>query len=222
MKLARATRKNAGSEIARSDRWLTCESAIVAENVDPDKLGRIKVIIPSIDEDMMFDDWVVPAASHCMGNGFGMLMIPPKGAEVIVSGVLGQKFNLIYHAAVYNEEMKAPEELNPDRPGFKVPKDFWLIVGELMKVQAQSIEMVASQLAKLEAATIQSLASGENKLRGGTVKIEADGAITINGASVTIQPNGNVTINPTGNVAIAPTGNLTLNGRTVNKMGPAI
>ena len=222
MRLARATRKNAGNEIARSDRWLTCESAIVADIDDPDKLGRIKVIIPSIDENNVFDDWVVPAATHCMGDGFGMLMIPPKGAEVLISGVLGQKFNLIYHAAVYNEEMKAPEELNADRPGFKLPKDFWLIVGMLMKVQAQNIQLIASQLAKLEAANIEVSADSLAKMQGANATLEADQTVAVMGNTVTVHADGSITIQANGNIAVSATGNLTLQGRTVNKVGPAI
>ena len=228
-KVYKATSKTAQREAKGTMPWLICESAIVAENVDPDNLGRIKVIIPSIDEDNMFDDWVVPAASHCLGDGFGMLMLPAKGQEVLITGQLGQKFNLVYHAAVYNEEMKAPAELNVDTPGVKVPKNFFVLVAQLMKIEAQNLRFIAEQLAKIEAANIQSVASAENKmtgqtvkLEGGTVTINSDGSITINGASVSIQASGNVSITPSGNCSVFPMGSLTLNGRTVNKVGPPI
>jgi len=112
----KAASKGSQRDAKQAMPWLICESAIVSENVDPDKLGRIKVIIPSIDEDNQFGDWIVPAASHCLGDGFGMLMLPVKGQEVLITGVLGQKFNLVYHAAVYNEEAKVAEELSLDWP----------------------------------------------------------------------------------------------------------
>lgn len=227
-KVYKATSKTAQREAKGTMPWLICESAIVAENVDPDNLGRIKVIIPSIDEDNMFDDWVVPAASHCLGDGFGMLMLPAKGQEVLITGQLGQKFNLVYHAAVYNEEMKAPAELNVDTPGVKVPKNYFVLVALLMKIQAQNLRFIAEQLAKIEAANIQSIASAENKMTGQTVRvesgmeiqIEAGTACKINGASFEVSANGALKIQG-GNVQITGT-SIKLFNRTVAPTGPTI
>lgn len=199
-----------------------CESAIVAVNDDPDRLGRIKVIIPSIDEDNVFDDWIVPAATHCMGDGFGMLMIPPKGAEVIVSGVLGQKHNFVYHAAVYNEEMKVPAELNAQTPGFKVPANFFVLAALLIKIQSQNLHLIAEQLAKIEATNIESIATQLNKMQGQNATVEADQALALMGNTVTVHSDGSMTIQASGNIAVTASGNLTLQGRTVNKVGPAI
>jgi uncharacterized protein involved in type VI secretion and phage assembly len=209
--------------------WLIFESAIVAENEDPDRLGRIKVVIPSIDPDLMFDDWIVPAATHCLGAGFGFLAIPPKGAEVLISGVLGQKFNLVYTSAAYNEEMAAAAELGVDWPGIKVPKNLaWIatlmmklvaqnmqvLVEQLFRLEAANVESVASQLHKTSGQNVQSIAAAENKLQGQTV--------VVNGTTITVTGSGDVTISTSANVAITAAGNMTLQGRTVNKVGPPI
>jgi len=201
--------------------WLICESAIVAETDDPDKLGRVKVIIPSIDEDNVFDDWVVPAASHCLGDGFGMLMTPAKGQEVLISGVLGQKFNLVYHAAVYNEDAKIATELNLDWPGIKVPKNLTFIATLIQRLVAQNVEVIAEQLCKIQAENIESLASQLNKTTGQNVQSTASAENKIEGQTIVV--NGTtITISANGNVAVTASGNLTLQGRMVNKVGPAI
>ena len=50
-------------------------TAIVAENQDPELQHRVKVVIPSIDEDMVFDEWARQMV-FCLGNGFGTAFIP--------------------------------------------------------------------------------------------------------------------------------------------------
>lgn len=229
MNLYKETMRGVDKGIESDGRWIFCESAIVAENEDGEKRGRIKVVIPSIDPDFTFDDWVVPAATHCLGDGYGMLMIPPKGAEVLITGVLGQKFNLAYHSAVYNEDSKVPEELGIDTPGMKVPanlafianlialfqgQDVQIIAEELAIVLAKNITAEAEELAELKGETVEVTATGEVKISGGTARIESDGSITVTGESLTMTA--------TGNIAVNASGNLTLQGRIVNKVGPAI
>jgi hypothetical protein len=130
--------------------WLICESAIVADVEDPDRQHRIKVILTAIDPDNMFDDWVRPASQVCLGNGYGAVFLPQKGQEVFVTGVLGQKYNLVYHGPVYNESMKIPADFEDSTvSGFRVPGDFKII-------------------AELDA-----------QIRAGRISIEADGQINI-------------------------------------------
>lgn len=210
--------------------WLVCESAIVTDTEDPDKLGRIKAIIPCLDPDMQFDDWIVPAGFHCLGDGFGSLFLPEKGSEVLVTGKLAQKYNLVYHAAVYNEEMAAAAELNADWPGIKTPKNLTFIATLVQKLVAQNMQIVVEQLCKIEAANIHSLASALNKMEGQNATVEADQTVAVMGntvtihsdGSMTIQANGNISVSANGNVAATATGNMTLQGRTVNKVGPPI
>lgn len=94
-------------------RWLMGVTGIVADNEDPEAEHRIRVIIPSIDKDKIFDEWVRQLIP-CMGNGFGLVFIPPKNSEVILFGQIGQKFNLFY-SGVYNETHKIPPDfIRPD------------------------------------------------------------------------------------------------------------
>lgn len=228
------TIKGAKQANAEEGRWLFGVNGIVADNNDSERQHRVKVIIPSIDEDLVYDEWVRQMV-FCLGNGFGSAFIPPIGTEVVLFGELGEKFNLFY-ATVYNEEMFVPEGFDNEMTvGIHAPGNLTFIAEQLAKILAQNIEINAQQLAKLlgqnvevhaeqlskvsgDNVTVQAdqlselkgnkvnaTADGEFKLQGATVKINADGSLSIHGASVSI----------TGDV-------VTIQNRMVNKVGPPI
>lgn len=232
--------KGVANGIDQDGRWLIFESAIVAENEDPEKLHRIKVVIPSIDEDLVYDDWVRPAGV-CLGNQLGTVIIPPKGSEVLVTGVLGQKFNLVYTGAIYNEEMSIPAELGIDTPGIKVPKNLSLIAGLIGLLQAQNIRIIAEALARMSGQNTEVIAtalakmSGQNtevvaqqlaKMLGATATVQASGTALLKGGQVNIQggtitlSNGNISIQG-GSVSINGS-SVTIRGRPVSPVGPPI
>ena len=204
-------KRGAETAVAEDGRWLFCEPALVADIDDPEKQHRVRAIIPAIDEDLIYDEWIRPAA-FCLGDGFGSVFIPPVGSEILVTGTLGQKFNLSYFST-YNEEIMMPSELNKDICGIKVPKDFQLIAQMVMKLLAKEIHVIAEQLAELkgrnvtiEAAQVTEIKGVQIKLSGTTINISGSGNVTINGATVNI----------------TSTGVLKLEGRVVSKVGPAI
>lgn len=126
MKLFNEIRREAKSTVESEGAWLIGETGIVAENEDPERQHRVKVLIPAIDENLVFDDWVRQMV-FCMGNGYGSVFIPPIGSEVVLFGQLGQKFNLFY-AGVYNEEMQIAEDFEDSTvSGMRVPGDFKII-----------------------------------------------------------------------------------------------
>lgn len=139
---------SAQDAIAVDGRWLMGVPAVVADNDDPEKQHRVRVIIPTIDEDVIYDEWARQLV-FCLGNGYGSFFIPPMGAEVILFGQIGQKYNLFY-ASVYNEEMAIPPDCDDETvAGFRVPGDLKLI------------------------------ADLDLQIRGGRVSIEADASINI-------------------------------------------
>lgn len=212
--------RGAGNEIDKNDRWLICESAIVADVEDPERQHRIKVIIPSIDEQMVYDDWVRPLTPFAMGDGFGSVFIPPKGSEVFITGMLGQKYNLVYFGAVYNEETKRSDQLDKDTPGIHVPGNLSFIAALLMKLQAQNIHAIAEQLAKISGENTEVIATALAKMTGSTIELTAEGLAKLTGGQVEINSNGTIKIQG-GNVQITGS-QIKLHGRTVNPTGPSI
>jgi hypothetical protein len=132
-----------------NDRWMMCIEGIVAINEDPEHQHRIKVVIPAIDENSIYDKWCRQLGCSVLGEGYGSFYVPPVGSEVILFGRLGQKHNL-YFLSVYNED-------------FIVPADFRdsAIVG----VRAP--------------ADMKHIAEGDYQLRAGRVHIETDASLRI-------------------------------------------
>lgn len=228
--LYKALAKAAGQQIAKKDRWLVNEYAIVAETDDPENQHRIKVVIPSINEDEVYDEWVRPMTPFSMGDGFGLVMIPPKGSEVSITGVLAQKHNLSYSSAVYNEETRKSDQLGPDTAGIHVPANLKFIAELLATLQGENVDVIALQLARMTGEDADVIANALVTVQGQNATIAADQAVAVMGntvtlhadGSITIQANDNISISATGNVTVSATGILRLGTRIVNKIGPTI
>lgn len=217
--LYRETTRGAKKAVAENGGWLIGVPAIVADNQDPERQHRVRVIIPSIDEDLTFDEWARQMV-FCLGDGFGSAFIPPEGAEVVLFGQLGQKFNLFY-AALYNEEMAMPVGFDDEMTvGGRAPGDLKVIVELLAKIQAQNIEAIAAQVATILAPNIEITAEQLAKVKGNNATVEATAMAEIKGATVKIDGTGNINITG-GNVTISGD-SVKIHNRTVNKTGPAI
>ena len=148
-RLYQQVRRAASDDV--DDRLIAVE-AIVETTEDPEHMGRIKVVIPMMDENRVRDEWVRPMVPYVGGPGYGSFFVPRKGSEVLLFGRMGQKHTLFY-TCVYNEDHPVPTDFQEQHPetvaGFRVPLDFKLI-GE-----------------------------GDLQLRFGAIQIETDGAINI-------------------------------------------
>jgi hypothetical protein len=96
--------------ITRDD-WVAGLNAIVAQNNDPEHRHRVRVIIPSIDEDRICKKWCDRLVWWAGAPGYGDFHIPEIGSEVCLFGRLNQKHTLFYISR-FNED-------------YPVPKDFW-------------------------------------------------------------------------------------------------
>ena len=151
-KLYRAVSKAARQTIDEDGRWLMGVSAIVADNEDPERQHRVRVIIPSIDENLIFDVWARQIV-FCLGNGFGSVFIPPKGSEVVLFGQLGQKYNLFY-ASLYNEDFQIPPDFENDAmTGFRVPGDLKMIADLDAQIRAGRVSIEADASIHITAPT---------------------------------------------------------------------
>ncbi len=217
-RLFREAKRSADDSVASAGDWLTGVPAIVAENEDPERQHRVKVIIPSIDENLIFDEWVRQLV-FCLGNGFGSAFIPPKGTEVILFGQLGQKYNMFY-LPVYNEEMFVPEGFDDETTvGFKAPGNFHIFAEMLVKIQAQTFEVIASVLAKITGQSIEVIAQGLMKLTGQNIEGTASQKYKISGATIEVAGD---TIKITGGTVEISGSSVKIQGRTVNTSGPPI
>lgn len=116
---------NAGGD-GRED-WLHGLEAIVVVNEDPEHQHRIKVTIPLLDPNVVFDKWIRPIVGFVLGPGYGSFFVPPLGSEVTLFARLGGKHNLFY-ANVYNEDFVVPADFRDTAvSGIRVPGELKFI-----------------------------------------------------------------------------------------------
>jgi hypothetical protein len=130
--LARSAQKS----VEPDERWVVALPAIVAENKDPERQHRIRVVIPSIDENLVFEEWVRQLGFYVGPPGYGSFFLPPVGSEVALFGQLGQKFNL-YYLSVFNEEHIIPPDFEGETAaGWRVPGDLKILVEGDLQITA--------------------------------------------------------------------------------------
>ena len=115
--------------------WMTGIEALVADTADPEGLHRIKVIIPSIDEDLIHDEWVSALVPWVGPAGYGPSHLPAPGSEVILFGRLGQA-NLLYYVSAYNEDFPAPGEFADGSRGVKSDTIYRLLCDVLLQLKS--------------------------------------------------------------------------------------
>jgi hypothetical protein len=133
------------------EQWAVALEAIVAVNEDPEHQHRIKVIIPTFDEDRIVDKWIKRIVWWAGAPGYGDFHIPEIGSEVVLFGRLGEKHNL-YYASVFNEDFVVPTDFRkPTVRGYRTDGDYkhiteldhQLRTGRLRIESDSSVEIIA-------------------------------------------------------------------------------
>ena len=136
---------------ANAERWVEGLEGIVAINEDPEFQHRIKVVIPMLDEEKVFDKWVRPLTVFVAGAGYGSFFAPPIGSEVTLFSRLGAKHNLFY-APAYNEDFIVPPDFrDASVSGIRVP-------GQLKFISDLSLQLRGSRLRVEADASIELMA----------------------------------------------------------------
>ncbi len=181
---------SAGPRSRSTDRrFYGVAEAIVIDNDDPEKEGRIKVRLPWFDVDMI-SDWCRVRQPYA-GNGYGMYLVPEVGDEVLVAFIHGDLRKPMVLGGLWNGKDKPPAA----RGGGKDPKYLRTKKGhEILLDDSDGAEkiVIADSSGKNKividtsgnSITIET--GGKLTLRGGTVEIEAKGTVNIKGATVNL------------------------------------
>jgi len=186
--------------------------AIVTNNEDPDKMGRVRIKFPGLDN---LEGWWARIATVHAGKDRGLLMLPKVGDEVLVGFENGDLRKPYILGSLFNGK---------DTPGEMVDKDgsFWLKSDKFIEIRSkdnvtlktdkdmtveikgnsnekvaktltvkvdQNEEIKVGQAFKLEAGTELTLKCG-----GAQIKLSASGQIEIKGTMVTVQGSGPLTL----------------------------
>ena len=93
--------------------------AFVADNDDPQGLGRLKLTIPSVLGEAT-SDWALPSVAYGGGADFGVLWVPPAGAQVLAEFLEGDLSAPLWAGTFWRQSFEVPSEYQA--PSTKVLK----------------------------------------------------------------------------------------------------
>ncbi len=107
---------------AQQTRYWGKYRAFVSDNQDPETRGRCKLTIPSILGETI-SDWALPCFAYGGAAGFGVVAVPPVGAQVIAEFLEGDASSPMWTGAFWRTSDEPPEEFTgSSEPTAKVHK----------------------------------------------------------------------------------------------------
>lgn len=156
--------------------------AFVYDNIDPENCGRLRLIIPFIDETTPLKTWALPCGVFG-GEDYGSHVLPQKGDLVWVEFEMGKLKSPIWSFSYHGKDEKPKEFDTPNTYGFKTPKGSIVVIDD--KVDGKILINYKSKT------TLELNDAGiEIKANGNTIMVN-DGGIVIDSGDQPIFLNGN-------------------------------
>lgn len=207
----------------------------VADNKDPQRLGRIKPLVPAVAEDLL--NWAMPCAPYA-GPQEGFLMIPPIGANVWIEFEGGDLNYPIWTGGFWGETGEQQPPTDATEPALKVLQTEKIVLicddkeGRLTaklkpkaaKDPGQTMSLVMDDkgivlTAKTVTVTIK---PDQIELKQGSATVTLQDAIKLNLSPASIEVSSSITLKNGGASAELATASIDLkNGASSVSMSPA-
>ncbi|MGO4541611.1 phage baseplate assembly protein V [Paenibacillus sp. 2TAB19] len=214
-------------------------NAIVSDNKDPEKLGRVKVRFP-LREGQLQTDWI-RIASLMGGNDMGTLFVPEVNDEVLVAFLMGRLDQPVVIGTLWSKKAPPPagKEKNDvrkikTRSGHEITFDDNSTDGSITIKTSKGHSIEMDDKGKKVSITMQNtqqsivLDSTANKVTvksGDTAKLEMTSqgdvtmtgakSLTLKGAQVKVEADASLTLQSNGMMEVKTNGILTLKGSMV-------
>jgi len=180
------------------------QSAVVVDNNDPDKLGRVKVKFPWLGDETI---WVRVLSPHA-GSGHGWICTPEIDDEVLVGFEHGNPSYPIALGALYNKDNSPPEDAGDSDNNIKI---FATKGGNQI------------YLGDADGSQVIQITQGKNKLilsmDGPKITLETDGGdISIKGANIKIEADQKIELKAGTDLKTEAGANLELKGSIQGKL----
>jgi uncharacterized protein involved in type VI secretion and phage assembly len=185
---------------ALDQRYYGVVEGLVEANDDPNKEGRIKVKFPWFDDNTV-SEWCRVCQLYA-GNGYGTLLVPEVGDEVLVSFIHGDMRLPVIHGGLYN-----------GRDKHVVFRDAQNDVKSIRTRGNHELQFVDSEGKK----AVTLITEGENELvlddQNRLIRLQ-----TAAGHRLVMEDSGTITLQTSGGtkVLLESTGTVTIQGTTVN------
>jgi uncharacterized protein involved in type VI secretion and phage assembly len=183
---------------------------VVTNNDDPEKMGRVRVKFPWLDERQ--EGWWARVASLSATGKRGMMMMPLVDDEVVVGFEQGDPRRPFVLGSLWNGPGK-PESLaaNGGKPdgsfNLRSDKKVSIVSGEDMSITSEAkLDTKATSDTTLQTDGKLAIAGNGSEISitgpAGSVVIKADGSITIKGSRITVDAAAQLTLQSSGIVSV--------------------
>jgi uncharacterized protein involved in type VI secretion and phage assembly len=186
-------------------------SAVVTNNQDPDKLGRVKVRFPWLADGE--ESWWARVAAPAAGDQSGVYFLPDVDTEVLVAFEHGDARFPYVLGSLWNQERNPPETNSDGKNALRTIKT---PAGHLVRLDddGNKIEVVAaggknSVVIDAGADTIEIKANGD-------LTVQAGGKLVLKGNQVEISSDADTKLKAAGDANVEASAQLTLKGSLVN------
>jgi Type VI secretion system/phage-baseplate injector OB domain len=198
--------------------------AFVKDNKDPEGLGRVRLIIPSVLGDAE-TDWALPCFPYGGGSAQGFIAVPPVDAMVVAEFMEGELSSPIWTGSFYRTRNDMPEEFPVGDPTVKILKT---TSGHLLMFEDKG----GSEAITLKSAKEASVVLDENgsialtDKKGAKVTLDADAGTLVvedaNGNSLTFDSNGIAAKDSSGNEIVTEAAGITVKGTSIKIEGQSV
>ena len=191
--------------------------AVVTDNQDPRRCGRLKLQAPSVLADQE-TDWALPCLPFGGLADQGMFMVPETGAQVWVEFEEGDISRPIWTGTFWQQESDVPSEAAKDEPTtrlFKTPSGHTMQFDDEVGNEVFRLHHPAgAELSIDENGTIKLVDAG-----AGTLTLDAEGSKIVledsNGNTLTMSSAGTVVEDSNGNKIEMAASGLTVKGQQI-------
>jgi len=81
----------------------------VSDNADPEKLGRCKLVVPSVLGETV-SSWALPCTPYGGAANIGFIAVPPNGAQVVAEFMEGDISSPLWTGTFWRQASELPEE----------------------------------------------------------------------------------------------------------------
>lgn len=162
---------------------------VVTNTDDPDKLGRVRVAYPTLDDG--HEGWWARIVAPGAGVGRGLLTLPLVGDEVLVAFEHGSDQHPYVIGSVYNGQAKPGELLTTDG------SYYWASSKAMTFTAADKVDLTASEALTLKSTGNATLTTkpGDDEKAPGDIEISSKGAVAISSETETsVSPTGDLTL----------------------------
>lgn len=198
--------------------------ALVEDNLDPEKRGRLKLKIPSVLGEAT-SAWALPCFPYGGAKNLGFIVVPPKGAMVAAEFMEGDVSAPLWTGAFWRAGDEVPAEVDGDGASTKLLKTD---SGHVLKFEDTSGKEAVT-LTSAQAAVLALDADGGIALTdkgGATVTVDAKaGEIRIadaNGNKMVMSSSGIALTDRSGNEITTAAGGVTVKGASITLQGQQV